>query len=442
MFSDVGPLLVFAALSLVPALLVYRARRDVVDPRVIFPVLYFLLTSGPVLWHLTGGAYYAGIEAARVPDVLLSCGSAIFAFTLGATAILWRPLRPAGVGGLQHDPGVMRVARVVLVVAALGLLVAYAFISLRMKQSSGAVLKAAVISSAGPELARAYYFLSAGLFVATTALVALDSYISRGRRNPVVLAVLGMYLIVQTWNDEREIALVLGAWMLLNARYWSRRFIIALVLGVSLFVGTIAVVRAGRDDEARARLMEDQEVSDIAESLLTKSSSNLFVFSKIITWVPEEQPYRWGSTYGDSLLSFFPGASEESKRSLSDWFKSVYAPGSGSGYGFAMDAEAYLNFGWIGPPLVFFLWGALLGWLYARARRPGAGWFNAFLWVLTTSYSIFAVRADSRMLFKMLGYGLIGGGLVLVTSTLLAGSARRALARRQQMTKPTTVAPP
>ena len=416
---------------MIPALLVYRVRRDVIDPRVLFPVLYFLLTSGPVLWHLSGGAYYPGIEVEQVPDVLLSCASGIVAFTIGASLVLWRSSRGGRAGGLQHDPGIMQVARVVLVVASVTLLLAYGYVSWRMKQASAGQLKTAMITAGGPELARWYYFLSAGLFVASTALVALDSYLAKGRRSPIILGFLGLYLLVQTWNDEREVALVLGAWILLNTRYWTRRFVLSLILGVSVFVATIAIVRAGQTSADRAKLMEDQDISDIAESLLTRSSSNLFVFSKILVWVPDEEPYRWGSTYADSVLSFFPGASDERKRALSDWFKSRYAPGSSSAYGFAMDAEAFMNFGWVGPPLVFFFWGALLGWLYARARRPGAGWFNAFLWVLTTSYSIFAVRADSRMLFKMVGYGLVGGSLVLMISALLAGSARRALARRR-----------
>ena len=414
--NETGPLLIFLVAAVVPSLLIRQVRRDNTDPRVVFPFLYWVLTSGPVLWHLLGGDYYSGIEVDLVPDVLLESTLAILAFVFGASLMIRPRRRDAQLNTGERD--VLITTRWIALVALGVLLIIYGYISLQLKQSSSMELKAAVIAYGNPIYVRMYYFLSAALFVAATAAVVLDSYVMKGKATLEFLLVFGLYGLLQFWNDEREVSLIVVGWLVMNARHQSRRTAIAIFMAVAMFVGGVALLRAGENLDARVAIAEDKGASGVLESLLTKSSSNLFVQSKVMRWVPNEEPLRWGSTYVDTLSTFVPVIPGNSE-GLSDWFKKRYAPGGDSGYGFAIDAEAFLNFGWFGPPFIFALWGMLLGWLYDRAHRPTATWVAWHLWILSLTYSVFAIRADSRMLAKTMTYGLVSAGLLSIIGFML-----------------------
>ncbi len=411
--ETVTALLLFMSASVIPALLVRWARGDVTDPRVVFPLLYFVLTSGPALWVALGGEFYVGIEVDQLPHVFTVCTGAVLAFVAGASiAIRGRATAPPP----RVEAPDLRVPRWVALVALTGLLLAYGYASLSLKGSSTAALKAETLYRGDPLALRLYYLLSAACFVAGTLVVVLDSAVRRGRVSVEMAAIFLLYAGLQAWNDEREISLIVVGWLVMNARHQRRRMLIAVGLGTAIFVAGVAFLRAGSNLDDRLRLAEGGSTGDVVEALLTKSSSNLFVLSKISVWVPEREPLRYGATYVDAVLSFTPGAPS---RGLSDWFKDRYARGSTSGYGFAMDAEAYLNFGWIGPALVFALWGAGLGVLYQRTRRATATWFSHFLWILMLTYSAFAIRADSRALLKILVYGIVSGAAVALVAAIL-----------------------
>src|SRR4029077_13194471 len=103
--------------------------------------------------------------------------------------------------------------------------------------------------------------------------------------------------------------------------------------------------------------------------------SNLFVASRVVEWVPAEAPFEHGMTYVHTAVKLVPSfvLPEIRQESLLAWFKERYAPTSQSGYGFGMEAEAYLNFGFLGPVVVFGLWSFLLCQLRAGFfALPGA----------------------------------------------------------------------
>jgi oligosaccharide repeat unit polymerase len=166
---------------------------------------------------------------------------------------------------------------------------------------------------------------------------------------------------------------------------------------------------------------------EIAQSLLTRNSSNLLVFTNVTQWVPEQEGYWYGESYVDAALNLIPGL--PIGETLSMWFKRMYEYQGRSGFAFSMDAEAYVNFGWIGPALVFAGWGAVLGYLYRQSRvRPGVN--TIFIWVLALTSSLFAIRAFSLPLLKMVVYGALGSRLVWFIALAFDQ------ARRQRMPPP------
>lgn len=405
-------LLAFLATAVVPAVLVRLARGDSTDPRFVFPLLYAGLTAGPAIWVALGGEFYAGVEVDELSHVFLVCSGAVVAFVVGASVTM-RGVPAARPVLVTPD---LVSARWIAIGGMALLLLAYGYASVQLKGSSPDALKAQVLLRGSPEVVRAYYLFSAACFVAGTLVVVLDSAVTRGRMTIELALLFLVYAAIQTWNDEREIALVVVGWLLMNARSRGRRVVLAVVVGTAFFVSAVAYLRAGTNIDDRLSMARQSSTDDLVETLLTKSSSNLFVMTKISRWVPEREPLRLGSTYVESLRSFLPGAPS---KGLSDWFKERYAPGAASGYGFAMDAEAYLNFGWLGPSVVFFAWGAGLGALYRRTRRRQATWFAHYLWILMLTYSAFAIRADSRALLKIFIYGLVAGAAIAIAAVVM-----------------------
>ena len=95
--------------------------------------------------------------------------------------------------------------------------------------------------------------------------------------------------------------------------------------------------------------------------------------SQIITFtmelVPDVRPFANGQSYLNSLGSIIPNLFWDNhptaEQNLSQWFVDTRFPDfakTGGGFGFSMIAEAYLNFGWIGTPIVL----AILGFLYTK----------------------------------------------------------------------------
>jgi len=94
------------------------------------------------------------------------------------------------------------------------------------------------------------------------------------------------------------------------------------------------------------------------------------------------------------------------QESLLAWFKERYAPTSQSGYGFGMEAEAYLNFGFLGPVVVFALWAFFLCRLHAGYRAlPGALLYR-YAYTFFVPFSLYSIRGDSLMCVKGLLYSV------------------------------------
>lgn len=409
-------LLILLGCTVLCAMLSYAERKDRSDPRIIFTAAYAYLTSSPVLWYLVDGSYYAGVKQRMVPYVLLSSSSSVLTFYVGGTLVI----RLLNRQNMKHKVETrvrdeLRRITSQLASLAVGVFTAvYVWISLVLKES-GANSKEIMVFQGNPEHVRLYYLVLSALLVSSIAVV-----ITGVGRSWWKMGVLAAYGAVTLANGERDILLVGFAYVLVRLRHWSNwRVVGSLVIGLAL-MSVVPIVRTSFDFKHQASAALGITGKDVMKSALTQGSSNLFVFSTVASWVPGYFDYRYGETYVDAFSSFLPYHSENPRSSLASWFKEQYARTGTSGYGFAMDAEAYLNFGWLGPPLVFFFWGIGLSTLYVHATRPNASSRSVFLWVLGLSFSIFAIRADSRSLLKVITYGAAADLMLRVLASILA----------------------
>lgn len=159
-----------------------------------------------------------------------------------------------------------------------------------------------------------------------------------------------------------------------------------------------------------------------ATSVLNEGSI-LFVDSYVRSLVPESIPFKGGETYVNTVLNLLPSFVYSTDFSLASWFKSLYAPTGHSGYGFSLSAEAYLNFGTFGIPIVFFLIAISCRLCLNTAHDRQ---FFQYIAVVFVTVFMYAIRGDSLQLVKTLLYGTVFYAAMLSIISRSGSSARRA----------------
>jgi oligosaccharide repeat unit polymerase len=121
-----------------------------------------------------------------------------------------------------------------------------------------------------------------------------------------------------------------------------------------------------------------------ASASLSEMGGTMATLAYTMDLVPNDRDFEYGKTYAFAALTVLPNIFGTARHpsiergTASDWLVrtvSYNTASSGGGLGFSFIAEAYLNFGWMGPPLVMILMG--FGWaatesFAARSTSPAA----------------------------------------------------------------------
>ncbi|RKR91334.1 O-antigen polysaccharide polymerase Wzy-like protein [Micromonospora pisi] len=202
-------------------------------------------------------------------------------------------------------------------------------------------------------------------------------------------------------TNERDFLFALFA-VLLHVQIFRRRAMslrLALIGGTGIVVATyLASIRSPGVGEGTTRLLNEGTVT--------------FPDTYVMNLVPDQMPHRYGETYWDALLGVLPIGQQYA---LAQWLVDLYAPGSPGGYGFSLAAEAYLNFGMAGIPLVFV---ALTVVQRLLARRVDQGDFYLYASMLFTITWMYNFRGESFALVKTLVYGAVLYGGLHLSGTL------------------------
>jgi oligosaccharide repeat unit polymerase len=198
------------------------------------------------------------------------------------------------------------------------------------------------------------------------------------------------YCLVTTERDFLFVGLaVLIHMQLFDPVIRSRRLILLGAVGVTL-AALLAALREGL-------------TFGLTQAL--NQGSIPFVDTFIRYLVPDYLPYRWGETYLDGVLGVLPDALFATPtQALDAWLVELYAPGSPGGYGFSLTAEAYLNFGPLGVPVVFFALGLALRWVLNRAGRSD---WSTYLSVVMLTAAFGALRGETAQFVRVVLYGAL-----------------------------------
>ena len=206
---------------------------------------------------------------------------------------------------------------------------------------------------------------------------------SLSRAGSVVVA--AGFIALQFWVGLRSAAvppLVAIIWLWHEAvRRFRFRQMTALVVGALLLVLAFPVIAGlrnltGVDRVSGATIREAYQATEnpFAASL-HEMGGTLLTVAYTESLVPSERSYDMGESYVYALLTLMPNFFWDLHPAIahgtaSDWLVWRVDPiqaARGGGLGYSCIGEAYLNFGWFGPPLVM----ALLGFGFVRLGEWG-----------------------------------------------------------------------
>ena len=438
-------LTLMAGLAVAGPLLALRhpLSRTPFHPAVAFGVPYFLITAGPAIRYLLYGIEPYGIHLDMLGPALAVAAGAQAGILVGCMLANALPPRPRPYLLLRRPQLFRRVVgRVCLL--ALGL----AAVSLAARWGDLALAGKLDLGAADSLWLRVHYASFFLLLATLPAVIVADQMIEQRPLPPLTRLVVVGFGLVCILQSERDVALVLLmipiSWLAVRTdaaprrqgRSQARRFGVvhvgAAFAGAAALLAVMQWARSsgglGLADQANAIASSAREEGVVQTSLQTilGLGSNLFVASRVVEWVPDEAPYEHGMTYVHTLVNLVPSfvLPEIRQESLLTWFKERYAPTSQSGYGFGMEAEAYLNFGLAGPLLVFALWAFFLCRLHAGYRAlPGALLYR-YLYTFFMPFSLYSIRGDSLMCVK----GLLYSATAVWLLARLSGTTARARA--------------
>lgn len=433
------PLVVQALLAGAGVVLALRrgGRAAAVHPLLTFGLPYAVITTGPAIRWLVFDVAPYGIHL-DVLDRALWIAVAAQAGILAGGALAGRRV---------HVP------RTILVLAAprrfrrfalgvFGAAFAVGAAALAARWGDLTTIGKMDAGASGDVWIRLHYAAFLVLIAVVPAVVLVDQAIA-GRLVPLrSRLVLGGFGLLCLLSSERDVALVLLmvplAWLTARRgpaaaaarRRASGGWRTALRLGGAFAVACVVLVgmewaRSGGalSWSSQMTAFGERARQESAVQSLLGLGSNLFVTSRVAEWVPADEPHRYGGTYLGTLGNLAPSFLVPGLRfeSLPAWFKDNYAPTSTTGYGFGMEAEAYLNFGLVGPVLVFALWTAGLVLLFDGWRLVPDALLHRYAFTFMCPFSLYCIRGDSLMWAKGFLYAV---GVVWVLAWA-AGARRR-----------------
>jgi hypothetical protein len=371
--------LLLAAFAVLIAMFVRLSHRS---PLCYVALVYFYLSFGPVVNYLFDEPVYVGVIHENIPIAsfvffLGLCGMLISSMMFGSSVDTSSPaLEPAVPNERTALPWILVALSIVtcLLLARLGSL-AFSYDKL------------AKIEAVGPRIHYAYLLVQ---------LCMVSLYFS-ARRSRFIYRVyvvdVILYVIYSIAMSERDFMFAL-------ASVAAHR----LLLGeIQLNFRTLALGTGGVYLGTLMFSMRFEDVPVDAASLLGQGSL-LFVTTYVIYLVPDFTPFLSGESYVSAIIGLLPATLSGERRNLLTWFQDWYAPDSASGYGFSLDAEAFLNFGLWGVLIVFSLLAAVQLLVLRRfGRSPFATYFSVFF----TAHLMYSFRNDSWILVHGCVYALV-----------------------------------
>jgi O-antigen polysaccharide polymerase Wzy len=197
------------------------------------------------------------------------------------------------------------------------------------------------------------------------AVVAAAVYVYERRRLPLVAIMIGIPIVLFLQPGKEKFRQ--QYWRAGASESYVERFNFWMSSSWSAWQQTIL-----SPDEGQAKNLAGETMGRL--SLLQQTAN-------VMESTPERIPYQNGRLYSYMFITFVPRLFWPDKPSVNDsnrWYQVAYrltSRGNLNGVSIAVGylPESYINFGWLGPPIVLFSVGILLGLFDKMFLRPSSG---------------------------------------------------------------------
>jgi oligosaccharide repeat unit polymerase len=213
---------------------------------------------------------------------------------------------------------------------------------------------------------------------------------------------------------------------------------VAMIVSVTLIVVILPTIGAIRDTTGEQRtsvvLFFNTLISQAnpVVSVIHEMGNSVRAIASTIQLVPDIRPFELGDTYLWATTTVFPnlfwavhpGAVHTH---LAQWLVQTVEPttaAKGGGLGFSFIAEAYLNFGWLGTPLVLLVIGYLWGGLVVRVRASNDPLKMAMVAAMLAPILNFSRGEFSDCIRGLAWYGILPVALALAANVLCRRRSR------------------
>jgi len=401
-------MVVLLFLGIIPPIWRYWHRKDLFEPLVIYPVIYSVVFSAPVLYEVY--QQFSG-KALSIPLLQREhLGEMEFMALLGLIGLY------AGLFRFRSKVSALRMVplgspdRLIILRVAMGLALLLQLLGIANYGASNWFF--GIYGQGQFEYGVAYYLLLASQLLAYPAYLSyLCIRLSQRCYDiwmflfPLIFA--GLFF----WQGGRGQALYFLLSSLVVVNYTRRRLkfqniILLIIVVITLFVGSIL----SRQRTFDLSLLPNS-FWDTIGILLGEISWAGNLTTAVIALGREVIPLQYGITYIGSIVNLIPGFVFGANWARlipppSLLFHRAYAPSvTDQGFGFSILAEAYINWGIFGAFPVMFVIGSLLGYVH---KRIATGSYSAIvMYAIIVYQSLWYLRSDSLAFIKSVFYSAI-----------------------------------
>ncbi len=277
--------------------------------------------------------------------------------------------------------------------------------------------------------------------ILATFLIPAAMFILGGSRQNrfskyVSLCLVSLYVLVELFLGHRGTAIPIAVayiWL------WSRVIqplpksvlFTATIIGLVVVIPLVRVIRnvPGQDRLLLEYIVESYtSIDNPVVEAISEMGGSMITVAYTLQLIPTTQDFNYGLDYVYATFTIVPNFFGTVHPTIARGTPSVwliqtvspYTAARGGSIGYSFIAEAFLNFGWIGTPIVL----GVIGFFFAKfttwADKPGEAGRQAVL-ATFLAFFLFYVRADSASVFRpLIWYSL----LPYLLATILANSIR------------------
>ena len=261
-------------------------------------------------------------------------------------------------------------------------------------------------------------------------------------------ALVMTFVLIQFYMGYRSTAAMpLMAWAWLRHRAVRPiRGTVLLASAAVLLLVVFPVVKEMRNLSSLERSLGEVSVNLLSADnpaviSIDEMGQSMATVAHTVARLPSERPFDHGVGYAYAVLTLVPNLFWSvhptiARGTNSDWLVSVVSPWvalHGGGYGYSAIAEAYLNFGIAGPPVVMALVGILLTTLVGWAERTP----NAARYALVAVVLAFSLRFPRDELAGILR-PIVWYGFLPYLTAVIGPAVIRIVLRTRGVTQPGT----